>query len=86
MLKFAFVSTDEYTLLAQAGLTFADVLATLTTAPARRLTKQAGAGLVAVGSPGDLVVLDADPTGDIRALAKVRYTIRAGRIIYDRGH
>jgi imidazolonepropionase-like amidohydrolase len=78
--------TDEYTLLTQAGLTFPDVLATLTTAPARRLTKGAGTGTVAVGSPGDLVVLDADPAADIRALAKVRYTIRAGRVIYDAGN
>jgi hypothetical protein len=43
--------TEEYALLAQAGLSFADVLAALTTAPAKRL-------------------------------ARVRYTIRGGRIIY----
>ena len=42
-------------------------------------------GVVAVGSPGDLVVLDADPVLDVRALARVRYTIRGGRIIYESG-
>jgi imidazolonepropionase-like amidohydrolase len=77
--------SDEYALLEQAGLSFADVLTTLTTAPAKRLAKEAGVGVVAVGSPGDLVVLDADPAHDIRALAKVRYTIRGGRIIYESG-
>jgi|KBSSwiStaDraftv2_1062776.scaffolds.fasta_scaffold13091_6 predicted amidohydrolase YtcJ len=41
------------------------------------------AGLVAVGSPGDLVVLDDDPARDVRALARVRYTMRGGRIIYE---
>jgi len=78
--------SEEYALLAQAGLSFADVLATLTTAPARRLAKESGVGMVAVGSPGDLVVLDADPGRDIRALAKVRYTIRGGRLIYESGN
>lgn len=77
--------TDEYVLLAQAGLSFADILATLTTAPAKRLAKSSGVGVVAVGSPGDLVVLEADPGLDIRALARVRYTVRDGRIIYESG-
>ncbi|PYM55678.1 MAG: hypothetical protein DMD77_18970 [Candidatus Rokuibacteriota bacterium] len=69
-----------------AGLTpsFPDVLSALTTAPARRLTAEAGAGRVAVGSPADLVALERDPATDIRALADVRYTIRRGRIIYER--
>jgi imidazolonepropionase-like amidohydrolase len=31
---------------------------------------------------GDLVVLGADPSSDPRAFADVRYTIRAGRVIY----
>ena len=69
----------------QAGLSFPDVLAALTTAPAKRLSREPGAGLVAVGSPGDLVVLDDDPARDVRALARVRYTMRGGRIIYESG-
>ena len=73
--------TEEYALLGQAGLSFPDVLAALTTAPAKRLSREVGVGLVAVGSPGDLVVLDDDPARDIRALARVRYTLRGGRII-----
>jgi len=77
--------TEEYALLAQAGLSFPDVLAALTTAPAKRLAREPGVGLVAVGSPGDLVVLDDDPARDVRALARVRYTLRGGRIIYESG-
>jgi imidazolonepropionase-like amidohydrolase len=77
---------EEYVRLQQAGLSFAQVLATLTTAPGKRLTQEPGVGMVAAGSPGDLVVLDADPARDIRALAKVRYTIRGGRIIYELGN
>jgi imidazolonepropionase-like amidohydrolase len=77
--------TEEYALLGLAGLSFPDLLAALTTAPGKRLAREPGAGLVAVGSPGDLVVLDADPALDVRALARVRYTIRGGRIIYESG-
>jgi imidazolonepropionase-like amidohydrolase len=76
--------TDEYLLLERAGLSFPDVLSALTTAPARRLAAEAGAGRIAVGSPADLVVLERDPAADIRALADVRYTIRQGRVIYER--
>src|SRR5438046_10269500 len=76
--------TDEYLLLARAGLSFPDVLSALTTAPALRLAVEPGAGRVAVGSPADLVVLERDPATDIRALADVRYTVRRGRIIYER--
>jgi len=76
--------TDEYLLLARAGLSFPDVLSALTTAPALRLAVEPGAGRVAVGSPADLVVLERDPATDIRALAEVRYTVRRGRIIYER--
>jgi len=32
----------------------------------------------------DLVVLDADPAADVRNLAKVAYTVRAGQIIYQK--
>ncbi len=76
--------TDEYLLLERAGLSFPDVLSALTTAPARRLAAEAGAGRIAVGSPADLVALEHDPAADIRALADVRYTIRRGRVIYER--
>jgi imidazolonepropionase-like amidohydrolase len=74
--------TDEYLLLQHAGLAFPAILAALTTAPARRFAAETGAGLVAVGSPAELVVVDGDPATDIRTLSKVRYTIRRGRAIY----
>jgi imidazolonepropionase-like amidohydrolase len=76
--------TDEYLLLQRAGLGFPAILTTLTTAPARRFHAGSGAGTIAGGSPADLVVLDGDPAAEIRSLARVRYTIRGGRIIYER--
>jgi imidazolonepropionase-like amidohydrolase len=32
----------------------------------------------------DLVVLDGDPAADIAAFSRVHYTIRSGRLIYER--
>ena len=76
--------TEEYLFLRHAGLGFAAILTTLTTAPAQRFRGGAGAGVIAGGSPADLVVLDGDPAAEIRVLARVRYTIRGGQIIYER--
>jgi imidazolonepropionase-like amidohydrolase len=59
------------------------VLATLTTNPAQYF-KAAKKGRVERGFDGDLVVLDGDPMADIRNLAKVAYTIRAGQIVYQK--
>jgi len=79
-----FDPTEEYVLLQRAGLGFAAILTMLTTAPARRFNAGAGAGLVAGGSPADLTVLEGDPAAEIRSLARVRYSIRRGQVIYER--
>ena len=39
---------------------------------------------VAERRPEHLVVLDGDPFADVRNLAKVVYTIRAGQVIYQK--
>jgi imidazolonepropionase-like amidohydrolase len=75
-------TAEEFALMAQAGLGFSDILASLTTNPARRFGYEKTAGRVAPGMEADLVVLDGDPGRDIGALARVRYTVRQGRIIY----
>jgi len=74
--------TREFELLARAGLTFDQVLAALTTAPAVRFGFAATAGRVAVGQDADLVVLSGDPTRDIRAFSRVALTLRLGNILY----
>ena len=58
-----------------------DILASLTTNPSTYF-KAANKGQVEKGMDADLVVLDADPAADVRNLAKVAYTIRAGKVIY----
>jgi imidazolonepropionase-like amidohydrolase len=71
--------TPEYVLMSQAGMSFPEILESLTTAPSRRF---GGDARIAPGLPADLVVFAGDPADDIRALARVRYTIRGGRVIY----
>ena len=74
--------SEEYDLMAQAGMSLRQILASLTTAPVERLGDPKKWGRVAAGLQADLVILNGDPSKNIRALADVRYTVRAGRIIY----
>jgi len=75
-------TTREYELMHRA-LTERQVLASLTTNPAQYF-KVAKKGRVEKGFDADVVVLDGDPTADVRNLAKVAYTIRAGTVIYQK--
>lgn len=77
-------TTEEFALMAQAGLGFGDILASLTTSPARVFGLEGKAGRIAPGMEADLVVLEGDPARDIGAFARVKYTVRRGRIIYRR--
>jgi imidazolonepropionase-like amidohydrolase len=77
-------TTEEYQLMAQAGMSFPRILESLTTAPAKRFGYAAHSGRIAPGMDADLVVLGSDPSADITALAHVVYTIRAGRLIFGR--
>ena len=73
---------DEYALMAKAGMSFAQILASLTLTPARRFGLADHAGSIAVGMDADLVLLGGDPASDISGLAKVAYTYHKGKLIY----
>lgn len=60
-----------------------DILASLTTNPSA-FFKATTKGRIEKGMDADLVVLDADPAQDVRNFAKVAYTIKAGKIIYQK--
>jgi imidazolonepropionase-like amidohydrolase len=77
-----FDPTDEYVYMQKAGLSYAGILATLTTAPAARFGRGAQTGQLTAGFDADVVVLNGDPAQDIRALGRVRTTLRGGRVIY----
>jgi imidazolonepropionase-like amidohydrolase len=76
-----FDTTNEYRLMSRV-LDWRRILASLTTAPARRFGFASRKGRVAVGMDADLVLLKSDPAEDPTAFARVRATIRAGRLIW----
>ncbi|HZP22542.1 MAG TPA: amidohydrolase family protein [Terriglobales bacterium] len=73
-------TTEEYVLMAKSGMTWRNILASLTTNPATFF--KAGSGELGAGDDASLVVLSGDPAGDVRNFAKVDYTIRDGKVIY----
>ena len=72
----------EYELMHRA-LSEKQILASLTTNPAQYF-KAANKGRVEKGFDADFVVLDGDPMTDVSNLAKVAYTVRAGKVIYQK--
>ncbi len=75
-------TTREFELMAAAGLDWRAILASLTTAPAKRFGFDKRKGRVVAGMDGDLVLLASDPTREAKAFADVRYTIREGKVLY----
>lgn len=73
----------EYTLMSRAGMSSSQILASLTTAPARRFGASAHSGRIAPGMDADLVVLDGDPAKEITALSKIHLVIRGGKTLYE---
>lgn len=71
----------EFELMQRAGLEFPDILASLTTRPARRFAGESGT--VEAGVPGDVVIFGRSPAADVSAFADVAYTVRAGRVVHD---
>jgi imidazolonepropionase-like amidohydrolase len=67
--------TREYELMASAGLDFGAILASLTTAPADEFGWSRRAGHIAPGFDADVVVIDGDPTKNIRTLDRVWRTV-----------
>lgn len=74
--------TREYELMENAGLGFDAILASLTTAPATVFHRGERTGRLAPGLDADVVVIDGDPAADIRALTRVRLTIKRGLVLY----
>jgi len=73
--------TKEYELMARAGLTPMQILASLTTAPAERFGESDKRGRIAVGMDADFVLLNSDIAQDATKFANVCATYRAGKLI-----
>jgi len=75
-------TAEEFNLMAKAGMSLPQILASLTTEPAKRFGRPTTSGKIASGMDADLVVLKSDPAADVTALSRVAYTIRSGKVIY----
>jgi imidazolonepropionase-like amidohydrolase len=64
--------SDEYALMAEAGMTFRQILASLTTAPAERFGESHRLGRIAVGFQADIVAFK-------DSLSAVQYVFQRGR-------
>ena len=72
---------EEFRWLGRTGLDGTAVLRMLTAAPAGRFPG-VGSSRLEPGARGDLVLLDGDPRSDLTAFARVRVTVRSGRVVY----
>ena len=75
-------TTLEFILMSQAGMNYKQILASLTTNPARKFGDSDHTGRIAKDMKADLVILNADPAQDVTAYSKVRFTIRNGKVLY----
>ena len=77
-----FDTSEEFVWMSRAGMSFQQILASLTTSPAERFGYAKHSGRIAKGMDADLVVLSDDPLNDATAFSRVRYTVRRGEVIY----
>ena len=78
--------TEEYRLMARAGMSFPQILASLTTTPAHLFKVGKQTGLIEPGFDADMVFLGGDPSSDITALANVKRAMVRGRTIFAAGN
>jgi imidazolonepropionase-like amidohydrolase len=71
----------EMAALVAAGLTPGQAIAASTGGAAHAIGMDDTRGTIAAGKAGDLVVVDADPTTDIRNTRRIRYVIKTGRLV-----
>ncbi|HET7063758.1 MAG TPA: amidohydrolase family protein [Rudaea sp.] len=72
---------EEMAMLVESGLSPSDALRSATLAPAKFLGLAGAAGTVEVGMRADLVLLDADPTKDIRNTRRINAVLLDGRLL-----
>jgi len=77
-----FDTSEEFAWMSRAGMNFQQILASLTTNPAKRFGYSSHSGRIAKGMDADLVVLDGDPEKDVTAFSKVHQVIRGGQLSY----
>ena len=71
----------ELELMAEAGLTPGQVLVAATRNAARVFAQKPDFGTIVPGNRADLLILDADPLADVRALRAIHRVVLGGRIL-----
>ncbi len=74
-------TAQEFLLLAAAGLTPAEVLATATTNAAKALGMETQLGTVAAGKFADVVAFAANPLSDLKVLASPVFVMQNGKVV-----
>ena len=74
---------DEIELLVRAGLSPAKALRAATAAPAEYLGMADGLGAVAAGKLADIVILNANPLDDVRAVRRIYGVVANGRLLVE---
>jgi len=74
--------TDEWKLMQKAGLSYRDILSSMTTNPSKLFGYEHTYGKIKNGYAADLLILNEDPKNDIAAFGNVFMTIKHGKIIY----
>jgi hypothetical protein len=72
----------ELELYVEAGIPAVDALRAATLVPARVMKKEKDLGTVAPGKLADVILIDGDPTADIRMIRRVVLTVKDGTV-YD---
>jgi imidazolonepropionase-like amidohydrolase len=72
---------DELEWMTRAGLTPLQALRTATINPAAFLARERTQGTVAVGTRADLVLLDGDPSAEIRNTRRIAAVVVRGRLV-----
>lgn len=76
-------TSDEYKLMSRGGMSYQQILTSLTTNPACRFGESTHSGRIAKDYDADLVILRGDPSQNTAAFSQVQYTIRNGSVIYN---
>lgn len=72
----------ELELYVEAGIPAVDALRTATIVPARVMKREKELGSIAPGKLADVILIDGDPTADIRNIRRVVMTVKDG-LVYD---
>ena len=72
----------ELELYVEAGIPAVDALRAATIVPARVMKKEQDLGTIAPGKLADVILIDGDPTADIRDIRRVVLTVKDG-MVYD---